>query len=86
MGLFSSAEEENTFQKMKPYIAPKDGNTHVLMVSSSFEWSGRNFTCNEKYTTKMDQIISGLQNSGYQIVDIKLSNAIDCLNTMIMYR
>lgn len=96
-GFFTSVQKStaNTvYDKMKPYIVPKDGKVHVLMINSFSKWLNQNFECENKYTTQLDTIISSLQDDGYEIVDIKFNSVknqglmgeMEGFHTLIMYK
>lgn len=55
------------------YIAPKDGNTHVLMITSFSKFGNQNFSVDGKFTGQINPILDGLQQNGYEIVDVKVS-------------
>lgn len=64
------------------------------MFNSFSKFSNQIFECEDKYTTQIDEIISSMQDDGYEIVDIKLTtlqnqgtmNIEEGYNTLIMYR
>ena len=97
MGLFTKAQAAiaaTVYEDAKKYFAPKDGKLHVLMINSFSKWLNQNFECEDKYTTQMDNILTGLQNDGYEIVDIKFNSVknqgslgeMEGFHTLIMYR
>lgn len=97
MGLFTSTQKatsDTVYDKMRQYIAPKNGKTHVLMVNSFSKLTNQVFQCEDKYTTQIDNIIVSLQNDGYEIVDIKFNSVknqgmtgeMEGFHTLIMYR
>ena len=97
MGLFTGAQKaasETVYDKMKEYIAPKDGKVHVLMVNSFSKFANQAFQCEDKYTTQIDLIVTSLQDDGYEIVDIKfdsvknqgISGNMEGFHTLILYR
>ena len=55
---------------MEPYLKPKDGKTHVVMVKSFSKWLNQNFECENKYTTQIDELLSVMQVAGYDILDV----------------
>lgn len=108
MGMFSSHDEKvqnkaleyrkaGRFEyrdSVKPNLAPKDGQLHVLMLNSFSKWLNQNFECEAKYTNQIDAILTALQNDGYEIVDIKfnslqnqgISGQMEGFHTLVMYR
>ena len=80
--------------QVKKNVHEKDGFVHVMMINSFSKWINQNFGVEDKYTTQLDQIVTGLQSDGYEIVDIKfnslqnqgLSGQQEGFNTLIMYR
>ena len=80
--------------KVKPELAKKDGNIHVLMLDSFSKYLNQAFGVESKYTEQIDPIITGLQNDGYEIVDIKinslknqgLTGEMEGFHTLIMYK
>ena len=97
MGIFTSTQKAasaTVYDQMRQYVAPKDGNIHVLMVNSFSKLSNQVFQCEDKYTTQIDNIVVSLQNDGYEIVDIKfnsvknqgLTGEMEGFHTLIMYK
>jgi len=97
MGFFTNTQKAasvNVYAQMKPYIAPKDGKIHVLMINSFSKFANQAFQCEDKYTTQIDTILSYLQDDGYEIVDVKfnsvknqgLTGEMEGFHTLIMYR
>ncbi|MBR2311108.1 MAG: zinc ribbon domain-containing protein [Oscillospiraceae bacterium] len=96
-GFFTSTQKvasDTVYVKMKPYIAPKDGKVHVLMINSFSKFLNQHFECETKYTTQLDNIISALQDDGYEIIDIKFNSVknqglmgeMEGFHTLVMYR
>ena len=87
---------DNIFEKqIKPRLKEKDGFTHVIMVNSFSKLCNQNFGCDDKYTTQIDEIVTSIQQLGYEIVDIKLTvienqgfltGQMEGFNTLIMYK
>lgn len=97
MGLLKKSREQsgiNMYESSKKYLKPKDGKTHVLVVTSFSNFANENFTIDEKSTQQLNPILDGLQTDGYEIVDIKFSsvgnqgftNTATQFHTMILYR
>ncbi len=97
MSLFTgvqSIEAENIYEKAKKYIKEKNGNVHLLMINSFSKYLNQQFGCEDKYTTQLNTIIEGLQNDGYEIVDIKfnslmgqgLTGNMEGFHTLILYK
>ncbi|WP_460589218.1 hypothetical protein, partial [Escherichia coli] len=77
--------------EVKRLLKRKDGNTHVILL----EMEKLSFLTgyDEEYTTKTDEILSQMQNDGYEIVDIRFSTGIKGdlkqsvdLETLIIYK
>ena len=97
MGIFTKGQKAvaaTVYDQMKQYVAPKDGMVHVLMVNSFSKMCNQTFECEDKYTTQMDCIVTGLQADGYEIVDIKFNSVknqglvgdMEGFHTLIMYK
>lgn len=98
MGLFNKSEKEppkSIYETMfKSYMKGKDGKIHIIMVNSFSKWLNQNFGCENKYTEQIDAILLGIQEDGYEIVDIKfnslqnqgLAGQMEGFNTLIMYK
>ncbi len=97
MGLFTSSQSstaEGVYQDARQYLHEKDGNVHVLMINSFSKFVNQNFECENKYTTQLNVILDGLQDDGYEIVDIKFNSLMgqgltgnaEGFHTLIMYK
>lgn len=97
MGLFTSSQSstaEVVYQDARQYLHEKDGNVHVLMINSFSKFVNQNFECENKYTTQLNVILDGLQDDGYEIVDIKFNSLMgqgltgnaEGFHTLIMYK
>lgn len=98
MGIFTKGQKalaENIYEKsVKPFLKEKDGFTHVIMINSFSKLVNQNFGCEDKYTTQIDTILMGMQQEGYEIVDIKfnslqgqgLGKLMEGFNTLITYK
>ena len=97
MGFFTNTQKAvatNIYAQMRQYVVPKDGLVHVLMVNSFSKWLNQNFECENKYTTQLDCILTGLQRDGHEIVDVKfnsvknqgLTGEMEGFHTLILYR
>ena len=97
MGLFTTAQKDianSVYEKAKKYIEKKDGNIHILMINSFSKLANQLFECDDKYTTQLNTIITGLQNDGYKIIDIKFNSLMnqgitgqtEGFHTLIMYQ
>ena len=77
MGFFNNVQKEtaiNSYSKIKKYLQPKDGNKHIIMINSFSKLVNQVFGCEDKYTTQIEEILTLMQNDGYQIVDIKINS------------
>ena len=98
MKMFNNTQKNiaNTvFEKeIKPRLKEKDGFTHVIMVNSFSKFLNQNFGCEDKYTTQIDDVLTNIQQLGYEIVDIKvtvlpnqgLTGNMEGFNTLIVYK
>ncbi len=72
MGLFTKEKEpENAYETVRPTLAAKDGNLHVIMLRSYSTWTTTKFHCDESYTREVDAVLSGMQADGYEIVNVQ---------------
>ena len=60
--------------EIKPLLASKDGNKHVIMINSFSKFINEFFGAEDKYTAQIDLIITKMQLDGYEILDIKFSS------------
>ncbi|MCI7344455.1 MAG: hypothetical protein MSH33_10980 [Fusobacterium necrophorum] len=97
MGFFTEAHKSTAnivYEKAKQYLVKKDGKVHVIMFNSFSKFLNRTFECEDKYTTQLEQIISGMQDDGYEIIDIKFNSLknqgalgeTEGFHTLIMYK
>lgn len=76
---------------IKPKLKEKDGLVHVLMVSNYSRLRIEIFVCEDGYTTQIDEIVTGIQKDGYEIIDIKFNSILDDgvrkhFDTLITYK
>ncbi|KGH73714.1 hypothetical protein R5Q19_05515 [Oenococcus oeni] len=73
MALFKKQQTEklNIEEKIAPFIKPKDGKKHVLMVASFERDIKESFKVEEQYTDQIDEVISFLQDKKYEIIGIE---------------
>ncbi len=77
MGMFSKNQQaaaSSVYNNLRQYLKPKDGKTHVVMINSFSKWLNQNFECENKYTTQIDEILSRMQDDGYEILDVKFNS------------
>ncbi|GAB6169684.1 hypothetical protein JCM1393_21440 [Clostridium carnis] len=78
MGFFNRAQKEAALSmyesQIKPRLKEKDGLVHILMVNSFSKWLNQGFGCEDKYTTQIDEVLTGLQKDGYEIIDVKFNS------------
>ena len=97
MGFFNNIQQETAvavYEQIKKYLRNKDGKTHVVMVNSFSKWVNQIFGCEDKYTTQIDEILSKMQDDGYEIIDVKinsiqnqgLSGQMEGFHTLITYK
>lgn len=97
MGFFTNVQKaaaETEYANAKQYLKPKDGKIHVIMFNSFSKWINQIFECENKYTTQIDEILSGMQDDGYEIIDVKFSSLqnqglakeMEGFHTLIMYK
>ena len=97
MGFFTGVQQasaETTYKDAKKYLKPKDGKIHVIMFNSFSKLANQIFSCEDKYTTQIDTILSAMQDDGYEIVDVKITviqnqglvGEMEGFNTLITHR
>jgi hypothetical protein len=97
MGLFSGEQKnsaDEVYEKMRSYLSKKDGKTHVVMVNSFSKWINQFFGCENKYTTQINEILSLMQDDGYEIIDVKfnslanqgITGTMEGFHTLIVYK
>lgn len=97
MGLFSNIQAnaaDNVYKKLKAHLSKKDGKVHIVMVNSFSKWLNQNFECEDKYTTQIDNILSHMQEDGYEIIDVKFNSLVnqgifgqmEGYHTLVMYK
>lgn len=100
MSIFTKGQRNianSVYESAKKYLKPKDGNVHVVMFNSFSKLMNEIFCCEDKYTTQIDEIVSQMQNDGYEIVDIKVTilqnqgtglfgSDMEGYSTLIMYK
>ena len=97
MGFISSVQQsaaETTYKNAKKYLNPRDGKLHVIMFNSFSKLANQVFSCEDKYTTQIDTILSAMQEDGYEIIDLKvtviqnqgITGELEGFNTLITYR
>lgn len=97
MGLFSGMQQQasvNVYEQTKKFLKPKDGKIHIVMINSFSKWINQIFGCEDKYTIQIDEIISKMQDDGYEIVDVKInsiqnqgiSGSMEGFHTLITYK
>ena len=74
MGFFDNtnkASANTVYEKeVEKYLAPKDGKTHVVMITSFSKFINQLFGVETQYTNQIDLILSRMQDDGYEIIDI----------------
>ena len=62
----------------KKLLVPKDGLLHILMlendVNISFNFDLPDGGYNTTYTTKVDYVLTRMQDDGYSIIDVKVNS------------
>ncbi len=97
MGIFTKNQKntaEVIYEETKKYLKPRDGKTHVVMINSFSKLLNQIFGCEDKYTTQIDEILTCMQNDGYEIVDVKfnsipgqgMSKEMEGYHTLIIYK
>ena len=97
MGLFSNIQADaadNVYKKLKAHLSKKDGKVHIVMINSFSKWLNQNFECEDKYTTQIDNILSHMQEDGYEIIDVKFNSLVnqgifgqmEGYHTLVMYK
>lgn len=97
MGLFSGMQQQasvNVYEQTKKFLKPKDDKIHIVMINSFSKLINQIFGCEDKYTIQIDEIISKMQDDGYEIVDVKInsiqnqgiSGSMEGFHTLITYK
>ncbi len=100
MGMFTKTQKNMAnviYNEAKKYLKEKDGNIHVVMFNSFSKLINELFCCEDKYTTQIDEIVTCMQNDGYEIIDIKFNtlqnqgkgffgDSMEGYSTLIMYK
>ena len=97
MGIFTKNQKNAAtviYEETKKFVKEKDGNVHVVMINSFSKLLNQIFGCEDKYTTQIDEILTCMQNDGYEIVDVKfnsisnqgMSKEMEGFNTLIIYK
>lgn len=97
MGLFTTNQVDaanSVYEETKKYLKEKDGNIHILIINSFSKLGNQVFGCEDKYTTQLNVILDGLQQDGYEIIDIKFNSLVgqgimsnqEGFNTLILYK
>ncbi|HBT94923.1 MAG TPA: hypothetical protein DEB24_01900 [Coriobacteriia bacterium] len=71
MALFGKKEEVVPYEVAKANLAAKDGKLHVIMVNTWNTCAEHKFNCDAKVTGELDQVLSGMQDDGYEIVGVQ---------------
>ncbi|MDD3488798.1 MAG: hypothetical protein PHR62_02800 [Paludibacter sp.] len=97
MGIFTKNQKNAAtviYEETKKFLKEKDGNVHVVMINSFSKLLNQIFGCEDKYTTQIDEILTCMQNDGYEIIDVKfnsisnqgMSKEMEGFNTLIIYK
>lgn len=94
MGLFGSKEPEAPARETaKLSLKPRDGKLHVLMMNTWNTWGTAKFRCDDKYIGEVDDVLSYMQDEGYEIVKIEHTSLSDgtgfgviSYTTLVTYR
>lgn len=90
----ASTSDQIYDKEVKKYLHEKDGHQHVIMINSFSKLINQNFGVENKYTTQIDNIITRIQEDGYEIVDVKfnilqnqgIANLMEGFNTLVSYK
>ncbi len=77
MGLFTKNQANTAnyvYDNLKKFLKEKDDKVHIIMINSFSKWLNQNFQCEDKYTTQIDQILTNMQQDGYEIIDVKFNS------------
>ncbi|USS90215.1 hypothetical protein [Fructilactobacillus carniphilus] len=77
MPIFSNASH---YEKLKPGLAQRDGHKHLV----AFKLSGFNFFFDKDTNQVIEEVMSGMQYDGYEILDTNIAslNYYKCLMTI----
>jgi len=76
----------NVYENARPCLRKKNGNYHVIYFYLTGSQVNDMFSCEEKMTTEVNQILLGLQNDGYEILDVQLRPTFEDASLSILKR
>lgn len=78
---------------IKERLAPKDGNTHYLMLNTWSTWGTTKFRIDDKYVTELEEALNTIKSQGYEIIKVSHDSmsdgtgfAVVTYTTLIAYR
>lgn len=87
---------QGSYTEIKKFLKEKDGKVHIVMIHSKNKASYDEFECASNYTNEIDNIISSMQDDGYEIINVKYQTIRDSYGlstpsfeyyrTLIMYK
>lgn len=75
MGLIKDANKavaDSIYERSKEYLRKKNGLTHVMCYMLEGKLGDAVAQCETRLTTLMNQILLGLQNDEYEVLDVKI--------------
>lgn len=93
---YKKEKVHGSYIDIKKFLKEKDGKVHIVMIHSKNKSSFDEFECASNYTNEIDDVLSSMQDHGYEIINVKyqtirdsygLSTArFDYYRTLIMYK
>lgn len=76
MSMFTKTQKnaaDSVYASYKKFLKEKDGFVHVVMFNSFSKLGNQLFTCEDKYTTQIDEILTLMQKDGYKIINVQVN-------------
>lgn len=97
MGFFEDRRKNSAdvvYSSAKAHLKPKDGHIHVILFEGYSSFTGQaGLDCDKRYTDEIDEILTKMQDDGYQIIDVKilldqrgLSGTRNGFYTLVLYK
>lgn len=75
MGIFDKSTKvtgTSHYDQVKSGVVARDGNVHVLMFNTFCKVGLPTFALDTENTIAVDEVVTGLQKAGHELVDLKL--------------
>lgn len=73
LGVSQKVSGRHVFSDVNSYLL-SDGFVHVVMIESIAKSRSTHFTVDGKYTNQINEILTGMQKKGYQILNVQNSS------------